>query len=89
VSAIQAGRLPAEQIERVSAQQAREEEIFLGLRQLSGINLNQIESAYAASLSEKLSSLQSAGLIEREGSIVRLAAKKLSISNEVFVELLS
>jgi len=89
VSAIQAGRLPAEQIERVSAQQAREEEIFLGLRQLSGINLNQIESAYAASLSEKLSSLQSAGLIEREGSIVRLAPKKLSISNEVFVELLS
>jgi oxygen-independent coproporphyrinogen-3 oxidase len=89
VSAIQAGRLPVEQIERVSAQQAREEEIFLGLRQLSGINLNQIESAYAASLSEKLSSLQSAGLIEREGNIVRLAPKKLSISNEVFVELLS
>ena len=89
VSAIQAGRLPVEQMERVSAQQAREEEIFLGLRQLSGINLNQIESAYAASLSEKLSSLQSAGLIEREGSIVRLAPKKLSISNEVFVELLS
>ncbi len=59
------------------------------MRQLSGIDLDQIESTYAASLSEKFSSLQTAGLIEREGSIVRLAPKKLSISNEVFVELLS
>ena len=89
VAAITSGKLPAEQIEPVSERQAREEEIFLGLRQLGGINLDQIESIYAASLGEKLCSLQSAGLIEREGSIVRLAPKKLSISNEVFVELLS
>jgi len=86
---MQSGRLPAEQIEPVSAQQAHEEEIFLGLRQLNGINLDQIEPSYVSSLSEKLSTLQTAGLLEREGSIVRLAPKKLSISNEVFVELLS
>lgn len=89
VAAIQAGRPPAEQIEPVSEQQAHEEEVFLGLRQLNGINLDQIESVYAASLNEKISALQAAGLLEREGSIVRLAPKKLSISNEVFVELLS
>jgi oxygen-independent coproporphyrinogen-3 oxidase len=89
VAAIQTARLPAEQIEPVSVAQAHEEQIFLGLRQLSGIDLDEIESAYAASLEEKFSALQSAGLIERQGSIVRLAPKKLSISNEVFVELLS
>jgi oxygen-independent coproporphyrinogen III oxidase len=88
VTAIQAGTLPAEQIESVSPLQAHEEEVFLGLRQLAGINLDQLESTYAASLNEKLFSLQSAGLIERNGNIVRLAPEKLSISNEVFVELL-
>ncbi|HWZ96962.1 MAG TPA: radical SAM family heme chaperone HemW [Candidatus Dormibacteraeota bacterium] len=89
VTAIQSGKLPAEQIEPVSAQQAHEEEIFLGLRQLNGINLDQIEPGFAASLNDKFSSLQSSGLIQRKGNIVRLAPEKLSISNEVFVELLS
>ncbi len=88
VSVIEAGRLPAEQIEAVTPEQASEEEIFLGLRQLSGIDLAHLPSAQTQALSVKLASLESAGLIEREGSIVRLAPKKLSISNEVFVELL-
>ncbi len=88
VAVIQSGSLPAEQIQSVSKQQALEEQMFLGLRQLAGINLDQLESIYAASLNEKLSSLQSAGLIERNGNIVRLAPERLSISTEVFVELL-
>ena len=88
VATIESGKLPAEQIEQVSTQQAHEEEMFLGLRQLAGINLDQFEPAYATSLSAKLTPLESAGLIERKGSIVRLAPEKLSISNEVFVELL-
>jgi oxygen-independent coproporphyrinogen III oxidase len=88
VSAIQSGKLPAEQIESVSPQQALEEEMFLGLRQLAGIDVDLLESTYAVSLNEKLSSLQAAGLIKRTGNIVRLTPEKLSISNEVFVELL-
>jgi oxygen-independent coproporphyrinogen-3 oxidase len=88
VAAIQSGKLPAEQIEQVSPQQAHEEGMFLGLRQLAGINLDQFEPAYAATLTAKLTPLESAGLIERNGSVVRLAPEKLSISNEVFVELL-
>ena len=88
VASIQSGTLPSEQIESVSAHQAREEEMFLGLRQLAGINLDQFEPSYAAALSAKLPPLESAGLIERCGNLVRLAPEKLSISNEVFVELL-
>jgi oxygen-independent coproporphyrinogen III oxidase len=89
VAEIQAGKLPAEQIEPVSARQAHEEEIFLGLRQLQGINLDQMDADYMATLSGKFKRLESAGLLEREGNILRLAPPKLSISNEVFVELLS
>jgi oxygen-independent coproporphyrinogen-3 oxidase len=88
VASVQSGKLPAEQIDPVSTQQASEEEMFLGLRQLAGINLDQFEPAYAAALNAKLSPLESAGLIKRVGNIVRLAPEKLSISNEVFVELL-
>jgi len=88
VAAIQTGRLPVEQLEAVTIDQAHEEEMFLGLRQLAGINLDQFDHSYAAALRAKLPPLESAGLIERRGSIVRLAPEKLSISNEVFVELL-
>ena len=88
VAAIEAGTLPAEQIEAVTPEQAGEEEIFLGLRQLAGIDLAQLSTGSAQALRRKLPSLESAGLVEREGNIVRLAPKKLSISNEVFVELL-
>jgi coproporphyrinogen III oxidase-like Fe-S oxidoreductase len=62
--------------------------MFLGLRQLAGVNLDQFEPAYAATINAKLSPLEVAGLVERSGSVVRLAPEKLTISNEVFVELL-
>jgi len=67
---------------------ALEEELFLGLRQLDGIDLNQIESEYGVLVAPRFERLASAGLVERKGSIVRLAPQKLSVSNEVFVELM-
>jgi coproporphyrinogen III oxidase-like Fe-S oxidoreductase len=65
-----------------------EEELFLGLRQLRGIDLGRIEREYGVKLGGRFDSLESAGLIEREGSLVRLAPHKISVSNEVFVELM-
>lgn len=88
VNALQSGRLPVEQLERVTAEQALEEELFLGLRQLDGINVSRIEREYEVNLAKKFDPLASAGLIERDGDVVRLAPARLSISNEVFVELL-
>ena len=88
VAAISAGRSAAESAERVTREQALEEELFLGLRQLRGIDLPRIQREYSVNLEEKVSRLASAGMIEREGELVRLAAGKLSISNEVIVELL-
>jgi oxygen-independent coproporphyrinogen-3 oxidase len=88
VGAITAGRLPAEQLEAVTQETALEEELFLGLRQLDGIDVGRIEREYGVALGTRFGGLEAAGLIEREGEIVRLAPARLSVSNEVFVELM-
>src|SRR5882757_6690859 len=88
VNAISAGRLPVEQIEKLTAESALEEELFLGLWQLGGIDVARIERDYGVSLESRFARLRSAGLVEREGSLVRLAPGRVSVSNEVFVELM-
>jgi putative oxygen-independent coproporphyrinogen III oxidase len=88
VSAIESGRLPVEQLEEVTTDQALQEELFLGLRKLDGINVERLEREYGVALASRFDPLASAGLIEREGNVVRLAGKRLSVSNEVFVELM-
>ena len=88
VAAIGAGRNAVESVERVTREQALEEELFLGLRQLRGVDLPRIQREYSVDLEEKVERLASAGMVKREGDLVRLAAGKLSVSNEVIVELL-
>jgi len=95
VACIEQGISPREQIEPVTPEHALEEEFFLGLRQLEGIDLARIDSTYGeiqhervADLRGRISGLRSQGLIELEGSRLRLAPDRLTISNEVFVELL-
>jgi len=88
VQSITSGRIPIEQAETISASQALEEELFLGLRQLAGIDLDRLQNFYGVSISDRFRPLESSGLLERDGAVVRLAAKHLSISNEVFVELM-
>ncbi len=88
VDAMQAGRLPMEQLEVLTPASALEEELFLGLRQLDGIDVTRIEQQYGVTLASRFDPLASSGLIERNGKMVRLAASRLSVSNEVFVELM-
>ncbi len=95
VACIEQGISPREQVEEVTVGQALEEEFFLGLRQLEGIDWARIERDYDAELHGRISdlrnrigSLQSQGLIELNGMRVRLSAARLSVSNEVLVELL-
>jgi len=88
VAALEAGKLPVEQHEVLTAEGALEEELFLGLRQLEGIDVAKIEKAYGVTLASRFDPLALAGLVERQGSVVRLAEGKLSVSNEVFVGLL-
>jgi oxygen-independent coproporphyrinogen-3 oxidase len=88
VGGMELGRLPVEQWEEVTRERALEEELFLGLRQLDGIDVARIEREYGVALGERIGPLESAGLVERDGNVLRLAPGKVSISNEVFVELM-
>lgn len=88
VNAISAGKLSVEQHEVLTAESALEEELFLGLRLLRGIDLGRIEREYGVELSERFARLDARGLIERDGSVVRLSPGRVSVSNEAFVELM-
>ncbi len=88
-AAVRQGSLPVEQLEALTSAQALDEEWFLGLRQLEGIDLARIEAEYNVSLAGRIALLRESGLVETDGSRVRLAANRLAISNEVFVELMN
>jgi oxygen-independent coproporphyrinogen III oxidase len=88
VASIEQGISPREHIDPVTTQEALEEELFLGLRQLEGIDLAQIERRYDVNLRERIAPLRRDGLLELDGTQLRLAPDRLTVSNEVFVELL-
>jgi len=88
VAAISEGKSAIETVDTLTPTLALEEEFFLGLRQLSGIDLARIERDYGVSLSGKVSELATRDMVETQGNILRLPADKLSVSNEVIVELL-
>jgi oxygen-independent coproporphyrinogen-3 oxidase len=87
-AAIAEGKSPVETVDGVTREMALEEEFFLGLRQLEGIEIGRIEREYGVSFTEKVAQLVAAGMVERQGERLRLPAGKLSVSNEVIVELL-
>jgi oxygen-independent coproporphyrinogen-3 oxidase len=88
VTCIESGVSPREQLEPVTLQQALDEELFLGLRQLEGIDLARVEKKYGVSLQARIAGLREQGLLEMDGALLRLAPTHLTVSNEVFVELL-
>ena len=87
-NSILSGHFPVEQLEAVTTGQALEEELFLGLRQLAGIDLRGIESKYGAQLGPRVDDLVAQGLVEWDGPRLRLSPNRLTVSNEVFVHLL-
>jgi oxygen-independent coproporphyrinogen-3 oxidase len=100
VAMIEQGITPREQIEAVTPGQALEEEFFLGLRQLDGIDLARIERDYAspsangsrerfATIRRQIDSLHAQSLLDLEGSRLRLAPKHLTISSSILAELLT
>jgi len=88
VAAIAEGKSAVETVDEVTPAMALEEEFFLGLRQLVGIEVGRIEREYGVSFREKAEKLAAAGMVENHGERLRLPEGKLSVSNEVIVELL-
>jgi oxygen-independent coproporphyrinogen-3 oxidase len=99
VAAIEQDRSPREQIEPVTAAEALEEEFFLGLRQLDGIDLARIERQYAAAgngtsarfaaIRREIDSLCAQSLLKLEAGRLSLSPNHLTISNSVLAELLA
>ena len=88
VASIELGQLPTEQESTVSDREALEERIFLGLRQLEGIDLSVLKGAPDAGLRARIEEMRREGLVIVEGGRLRLAPDRLAVSNEVFVGLL-
>ena len=88
VAAISSGKAAIDSVETVTPALALEEELFLGLRQLKGIDLARIQRQYGVDLTDKVGLLASNGMMEQAGHLARLSPAKLSVSNEVLVELL-
>lgn len=96
VACIEQGISPREQIEIVTPDQALDEEFFLGLRQLEGIDLARIDSQYGQNgqrekldaIRARINTLRDQGLVHLDGNRLRLAPNRLTVSNEVFVALL-
>lgn len=89
IEAMRTGRPHIEQRQRVTPQMALEEEVFLGLRLLDGISLSRIEHIYGVNLRPRLPHLLEAGAVALDGDVLRLQPTRLSVSNEVFAELLA
>lgn len=71
----------------VTQQTRRQEALFLGLRQIGGINLHQFQTHYGidvwAEYEEALTPLIEAGLVSRENGWLKLTRRGLTLSNEV------
>jgi len=80
------------EVERIGAEKGFEEAMFLGLRMNQGVDLGAIRAEFGEELVQgavaALSDVEEAGLVEREGSWVRLTARGRMVSNEVFSRLL-
>lgn len=72
----------------VSRQEALEEEFFLGLRLVRGVDLLELESKFGADavsgFSEVINDLVTDGLMERQQNFIRLTPRGRLLSNEVF-----
>jgi oxygen-independent coproporphyrinogen-3 oxidase len=95
ISCIEQGSSPREQFETLTPPQALDEEFFVGLRLLEGIDFGRVEREWEpelpkriAALRENIDRLHSLGFLEVEGARVRLVPDRLTVSNEVFMQLL-
>jgi oxygen-independent coproporphyrinogen III oxidase len=88
VASINVGKNAIENVQMVTREMALEEELFLGLRELRGVDWRRIEREYGVELGEKVRRLAGSGMVEVEMDVVRLAAGKLGVSNEILLELL-
>jgi len=80
------------EIEVIGKDAAFEESLFLGLRMNAGVDLAALRAEFGEGLMrgavEALADVEEAGMVERDGNVLRLTARGRMASNEVFSRLL-
>jgi oxygen-independent coproporphyrinogen-3 oxidase len=86
--AIERGRSPIVEQVHLNEDDAKAEAVFLGLRMMRGVDLQEYRGLFGADLTEEhrddLQRLSEAGLIEIEGDVIKLTQTGALLSNEVF-----
>jgi oxygen-independent coproporphyrinogen III oxidase len=85
---VEAGQTPVVETTALDERAARAESIFLGLRLMRGINLEEYRTRFGADLraeyADDLTRLSEAGLIELDQDLMKLTTTGALLSNEVF-----
>lgn len=86
------GHLPTVESHVLTKEERLEEEMFLGLRLMQGVQLDQINQKYEVNVDEiygkAFADLIQKGYLERNGSNIRLTSGGLLMANEVFEQFL-
>ena len=90
--ALKTGELPVLKAQALTREEQIEESMFLGMRLMEGVNLNQLQAKYQVNIYElykpKLDKLRDLGYVSLESGVLRLTRKGLMIANNVFEEFL-
>lgn len=86
------GERPVQQTHVVTAVEAMEEEMFLGLRKSNGVSISLFQQRFGKSLEEvygeTLQTLMADGLVERLDDVVKLTQRGVYRGNDVFQQFL-
>ena len=86
------GELPILNAHTLSLDEQIEESMFLGMRLMEGVNLEQLQAKYGVNIYElyqpQLDKLRGLGYVSLESGVLRLTQKGLLMANNVFEEFL-
>jgi len=90
---LEAGLSPIDEFRTLSLEEQVEEFLFLGLRQVEGVNLSVARERWGAGClnrwGDKIRNLAHEGLVVSQGDRVRMARNSYLVSNEIFQEFVS
>jgi oxygen-independent coproporphyrinogen-3 oxidase len=89
MASVERSCLAIEQRELLTTEQVLHEKCFLGLRQTDGLNLDDVDAAPRERMRPQIDRLLAAGLVRMRGGCLQILPERLSVANEVIVQLLS
>ncbi|MEW8959776.1 MAG: radical SAM family heme chaperone HemW [Moorella sp. (in: firmicutes)] len=88
--ALACGRLPREEMEILTPRQMMAETMFMGLRLIEGVDLEDFQRRFGVDAREvygrELEGLHRTGLLEEREGRLKLTEKGLTLANEVFIQ---